>query len=136
MWTYLFMHVHVTEKGSLDHNGWESYVHAKLGEGDLSFLPMNNAISLKAFRDEEERKSREATQLITETARAVASLTEKVDGLDGRLKTLQTLFAAHISSGAGLAEASEPGSSSPQKLAHPTHRGTSVRDARVSVTRC
>ena len=59
MWTYLALMIHVREKDPTDHNGWESYVSAKMKANDTSFMPRNTAIVLQASQREEEAASEE-----------------------------------------------------------------------------
>jgi hypothetical protein len=48
MWTYLALMIHVREKDPTEHNGWESYVAAKMAAKDTSFMPRSTALVLLA----------------------------------------------------------------------------------------
>ena len=68
MWLYAFMLIHIRDKDPLDYNGWEADVASRLSQGDYSFIPSNNAISLKEYK---ERRKRQDYEVFEKVAKAV-----------------------------------------------------------------
>lgn len=46
LWNYLYYIVFLKSKPKLDYNGTESYIYKKIKSDDLSWFPMNRAMSL------------------------------------------------------------------------------------------
>ena len=71
MWNYLYLMVYLREKDPTEYNGWEQYVADKIKAEDTSFIPSNNAIVLKEFREREEAESAKLNDAITDIKRSV-----------------------------------------------------------------
>lgn len=54
LWNYLYFIVYLKAKNPLDYNGTESYIAEKLEQEDLSWFPMNRAMSLASTEGEDD----------------------------------------------------------------------------------
>ena len=61
-------------EGATDHNGWETYVAAKMADKDTSFMPSNTAIVLEASAEED--------------GAALEALKERVEGVEEQGKRM------------------------------------------------
>ncbi|KAL1510122.1 hypothetical protein AB1Y20_006454 [Prymnesium parvum] len=77
MWNYLNMIVHVREKDSMEHNGWEGYIAEMMAQRDLSFFPRNQAITLTKMKQREQAETLRAQATMTKTADDVNDLLKK-----------------------------------------------------------
>ena len=84
MWSYLGLLVHVFEKPASTHNGWESYVAAKVEEQDTSFLPRNTAFVLQQAKKAEDKAMRAEGE----------ALVERLDDVDTKLDHLRRMMEA------------------------------------------
>lgn len=74
---YLNMIVHVREKDSMEHNGWEGYIAEMMAQRDLSFFPRNQAITLTKMKQREQAETLRAQATMTKTADDVNDLLKK-----------------------------------------------------------
>ena len=81
MWKYLFLIVHLAEKEATEHNGWESYVHQMIEQGDVGFMPRNTAIVLKKFKEMEEKEQRRQLTHLEEVRATQAEVLRRLDSL-------------------------------------------------------
>ena len=89
MWHYFFFAQHLEQKPEDEFTGQESYVHAKLAAQDISFLPLNKAMSMtsavaQSFGPLETEDSFECSDI------ASAQLLERLTKLEANLAAIET----------------------------------------------
>lgn len=83
-----FMLIHIREKDPLQYNGWEQDVADRLKEGDFSFIPSNDAISLHEYN---ESTSRETDQLFDKVAALEINLKSTTEMVKSTSELVTTL---------------------------------------------
>ena len=120
LWHYLFMIVHVREKDTTEHNGWEAYVAQQLQRGDLSFFPRNKSISLaevKQIEDAERNVFAEQQQAILDSMHDLKKM------LLSQEKRIDALMDAQGGWG-GMHEGSQSESPTPRAMPRATPRAS------------
>ena len=83
MWAYLYLVVYLRTKEETEYNGWEQYVADMIARGDTSFMPQNNAIVLKEFKDREDAERRLVAEQISQLSQDVKIISRRGGGGGG-----------------------------------------------------
>lgn len=65
MWHYVFFLVHLDEKDKTDYSGTESYIADKYEMQDISWFPMNKAISMIKPKSEQDKANKGEDDIVT-----------------------------------------------------------------------
>ena len=77
MWNYIYFVHHLQKKDPDEFTGQESYVHAMMSKGDLSFFPLNKAVCLEGKQEEDDQVV-ELTAIHEDTKQRVTQVEQQV----------------------------------------------------------